>query len=135
MTLLVYDAGALIAADRNRSDFWLMHDRAIERGVEPVVPATVLTQVRRGPTQHGLAKLMRVCRVAALDRQTAELAGDLLGIAARSDIADAHVVVCCLTFAATCVTSDDGDIRHLAAAARGDRAGRFGRRKLAIVHI
>jgi hypothetical protein len=135
VTLLVYDTGALIAADRERPRFWLMHERAMERGVEPIVPATVLVQVRRRPTQRGLTRMLRGCQVAVLDRRTAGLAGDLLGIADRSDIADAHVVVCCLMFGASCVTSDHGDIRYLAEAARSDRKGRFGRSRLPIIPV
>lgn len=135
MTLLVYDAGALMAAERDRSRFWLMHERAMERGAEPIVPATVLAQVRRSPAGRGLARLLEGCRVAGLDRESAELVGDLLGMAGRNDVVDAHVVVCCLLFGGTCVTSDDGDIRHLAEAARSDRQRRFGRTRLPIIPI
>ena len=56
-------------------------------------------------------------------------------MANRTDIADAHVVVCCLMFGAACVTSDHGDIRYLAEAARSDRKRRFGHTRLPIIPI
>jgi len=135
VTVLVYDAGALIAAARDDARMWLIHRRAIERGSQPIVPATVLAQVRRGRAGRGLSKLLDGCRLAVLDRQAAELAGDLLGAADRHDVVDAHVVVCCLVFGASCVTSDRDDIIHLAESARADRARRFGNARLSVIPV
>ena len=92
MTQLVYDAGALIAAERDDPRLWAIHLRALMRGVEPSVPAAVLARVWRGHKQRGLRRLIDGC--------------------------DAQVVACCFESAATCVTSDRGDIAHLAEAAR-----------------
>lgn len=136
MTALVYDAGALIAAERDDRRLWEIHRRALRRGVRPIVPTTVLAQVRRGDsTDRGLAKLLDGCRIAVLDRAAAELVGDLLGAAGRDDIVDAHVVICCLVLGGGCVTSDRADIAHLAEVARTDRRRRFGRRKVSIVAV
>ena len=132
---LVYDAGALIAAERDDRRFWEMHGRALRRRELPVVPAPVIAQVRRSATDRYLAKLLSTCQVAVLDQRAAELAGDLLGLAAREDVVDAHVVVTCLAIGAECVTSDHEDIRHLADAARSDRQRRFGRAKLPIIPV
>jgi len=135
VTVLVYDAGALIAAGRDDRRIWSMHRRAVGRGTQPIVPATVLAQVRRSPAQRGLSRLLGGCRLAVLDRHAAELVGDLLGAADREDVVDAHVVVCCLVFGANCVTSDWDDIIHLAETARSDRTGRFGRMRLSVIPV
>jgi hypothetical protein len=45
---LVYDAGALIGAERNSVDLLALHDAALRAGVLPMVPAAVLGQVWRG---------------------------------------------------------------------------------------
>ncbi len=39
---LVYDSGALIAADRDDRRMWALHSRALLRGVRPIVPAVAL---------------------------------------------------------------------------------------------
>lgn len=124
MTDLVYDAGALIAAERNDRRMLLLHAKAMARGTEPIVPATVLAQVRRGGFQRGLNTVLAGCRVLPLDRETAELVGLLLGASRRSDVVDAHVVVACITAQASCVTSDPGDITQLVIAAKASKMTR-----------
>jgi hypothetical protein len=32
---ITYDAGALVAAERNRRSVWALHRRALERGIQP----------------------------------------------------------------------------------------------------
>ena len=135
MTTLVYDASALIAAERDDRRFWSMHQRALLRGYRPIIPATVLAQVRRSEADRGLAKVLSNCRLAVLDQRAAELVGDLLGAARRDDIVDAHVVVTCMAAGAHCLTSDRDDITHLAEVARTDRRRRFGRRRVPIIPI
>ena len=54
MSGLVYDAGALVAADRNNRRMWALHRRALERGIVPQVPATVLIQTWRSSRQAHL---------------------------------------------------------------------------------
>lgn len=118
MTQLVYDAGALIAAERNDPRLWAIHLQALMRGVEPAVPAAVLAQVWRGHKQRDLARLVDGCEVVALSQELATRVGELLAVADRADVVDAQVVACCFQSAATCVTSDREDIAHLAEAAR-----------------
>ncbi len=118
MTQLVYDAGALIAAERDDPRLWALHLRALMRGVEPSVPAAVLAQVWRGHKQRGLRRLIDGCDVVPLTQDLAARVGELLAVADRADVVDAQVVACCIESAATCVTSDRGDIAHLAEAAR-----------------
>lgn len=118
MTQLVYDAGALIAAERDDPRLWAIHLRALIRGVEPSVPAAVLAQVWRGHKQRGLRRLIDGCDVVPLTRELATRVGELLAVADRADVVDAQVVACCFESAGTCVTSDRSDIAHLAEAAR-----------------
>jgi hypothetical protein len=117
MTRLVYDAGALIAAERDDPRMWALHVRALTRGIEPIVPAAVLAQVWRGPKQRGLRRLVDGCQVRPLTQESAMTVGELLAVAGRADVVDAQVVACCLETASTCVTSDRADIAHLADAA------------------
>ena len=112
MTEVVYDAGALIAADRNDREFWADHRIRLERGVIPVVPATVLAQVSRSPRQASLRRLLRGCDVTALDEAAAHRVGTILARASSSDISDAAVVDVAGENAEI-VTSDRSDIERL----------------------
>jgi hypothetical protein len=55
---LVYDTGALIAAESNDRRMWALHARALQRGVLPVVPATCLVEAWRGAKQPALSRLL-----------------------------------------------------------------------------
>lgn len=113
---LVYDAGALIAADRGGNHgFMRIHERFIERGVAPpIVPAGVLGQVwRDGARQARLARMLKTVDIEALDETTAKLAGKLCGAAGTSDVTDAAVVVIAFREHAGIVTSDPGDMGKL----------------------
>ena len=71
MMNVVYDAGALVAAERNDRRLWADHRVRLEAGVVPVVPAPVVAQVSRSPRQAQLRRLLRGCDVPALDEATA----------------------------------------------------------------
>jgi rRNA-processing protein FCF1 len=58
MSGLTYDSGALIAAERNQPRIWAIHRRALGRGIRPVIPAGVLTEVYRAGRQANLARLL-----------------------------------------------------------------------------
>src|SRR6185295_5897265 len=47
VTSVVYDAGALVAADRNERRMWAEHRVRLELGLSIAVPAPVLAQVSR----------------------------------------------------------------------------------------
>jgi len=117
MKPVVYDAGPLIAADRNDRRFWAEHRIRLELGIVPCVPSPVLAQVSRSPKQVQLRRLLRGCEVVALDEAGAHGAGALLGKARTTDISDAAVVRVAVTRAADIVTSDRIDIERLASAA------------------
>lgn len=112
MSEVVYDAGALIAADRNDREFWADHRVRLEAGVIPVVPAPVVAQVSRSSRQAQLRRLLRGCDVLALDEARAHRVGVVLAHGSRSDIADGAVVEAAAEDAAI-VTSDRPDIAHL----------------------
>jgi hypothetical protein len=90
---IVYDAGALVAAERGERQIWAQFAAAIAERRPVVVPSPVLTQVWRGrPTQARLAKLVGGCRVVSPDESLAKQAGVLLGLSKTTDAVDAIVV-------------------------------------------
>lgn len=88
MSDVVYDAGALIAADRNDRAFWTDHRVRLEQGTIPVTPAAVVAQVSRSPSQAQLRRLLRGCDVIYLDEDTAHRVGQILARAGTADIVD-----------------------------------------------
>jgi hypothetical protein len=118
MKRVVYDAGPLIAADRNDRRFWAEHRVRLEMGIIPSVPAPVVAQVSRSGRQAQLRRLLRGCEVVPLDEAGAHRAGALLGKARTSDIADAAVVALAVSAKADIVSSDRADLEHLSSAAR-----------------
>jgi hypothetical protein len=117
MTPVVYDAGVLVAADRNVRGTWAEHRVRLEAGIVPVVPAPVVAQVSRSPAQVQLRRLLRGCEVASLTEPQAHAAGRLLGRAGSSDVVDAVVVQMAATMRADVVTGDRADIHRLIEAA------------------
>jgi hypothetical protein len=116
VTGLVYDSGALLAAERADDLMWALHRRTLERGVRPVVPAVVLGQVWRGGPQARLSRLLQGCIVEAFDENAGRGVGCLLRDAGTSDVVDAAVVRTAARSNAAVVTSDPRDLAILAAA-------------------
>jgi hypothetical protein len=115
---VVYDAGALLAAERGDDRMRALHRRFLLHGQSPYVPAPVLSQAWRGdPRQVGLARVLKGCAVTPTDEDTARRAGVLLGQSGTSDAVDAIVVVTALNLHAVVVTSDPKDLRRLGDAA------------------
>jgi predicted nucleic acid-binding protein len=114
----VYDAGALVAADRNDREIWAEHRVRLEAGIIPQVPAPVVAQVSRSGRQAQLRRLLRGCDIVTFTESDAHAAGRLLNRSKTTDIVDASVVVLAVAHAAEIVTSDRDDIAHLLAAAR-----------------
>lgn len=115
--MIIYDAGALVAAERNVRPLWALHDAALRRDVSPLVPAGVLAQVWRGGPQANLSRLLAGCTVTTLDESLARAVGTLCGQAQTSDVVDASVVVLARVMASPVVTGDAADLRALAGAA------------------
>lgn len=118
MRPVVYDAGALIAAERNDRRFWAEHRVRLELGIAPCVPSVIVAQVSRSPRQVQLRRVLRGCEVTPLDEAGAHRVGALLATSGTTDIADAALVALAVERAADIVTSDCTDIERLAAKAR-----------------
>lgn len=116
---VLYDSGALIAADRDDRRMWAIHARALQRGVRPIVPAGCIVEAWRGARQPNLARLLEGCEVEALDEPRGKRSGTLRSGAAGSVSAvDATVVEACIRRGTAVATSDRSDIESLAVAAK-----------------
>lgn len=118
MNNAVYDAGALIAAERNSRALWAEHRARLEAGVVPRVPAPVVAQVSRSGRQVQLRRLLHGCEVVAFTDGDAHDVGRLLGRTKTSDVVDATVVALAVADGAEIVTADAAKIRRLVTAAR-----------------
>lgn len=113
---ITFDAGGLIALERNdRRIFSILHT-ALEDGDRIIVPATALAQVIRNPAKQ--VRLWRMIQfdkteVVPLDGSHAQAIGALLAETGTSDIVDAHVVICAQTAGYAVITSDPLDLRRL----------------------
>jgi hypothetical protein len=109
----VYDAGVLVAAERNDREIWADHRIRLELGVVPATTAPVVAQVSRSHRQAQLRRLLRGCEIVGFSPDQSHLVGMLLGQAGTSDVVDAHVVVTAAKDNSTVLTSDPDDLRHL----------------------
>ena len=117
MTGFTFDAGGLIALDRNDRRVLALVQRAIERGSQITIPATALAQALRNPAKQ--VRLVRLIRqpstaLTPLDGPEATNVGMLLASTGTVDIVDAHVAVCARRTQQSVVTSDPKDLRRLA---------------------
>ena len=110
---VVYDAGLLVAAERNDRVVWADHRARLEAGVVPLTTAPVVAQVSRSPRQAPLRRLLRGCEVVGFQASEAHEVGTLLERAGTSDVVDAHVVVTAARYRAMAITGDVGDLRRL----------------------
>ena len=121
MSGITFDAGGLIALDRNERHVIALLARAAERGFRVTIPATALAQAIRNPARQ--ARLSRLIRQAgtdlmALNGTDATAVGLLLARTGTADIADAHVVVCAERAGQAVVTSDPQDLKRLSPGTR-----------------
>jgi hypothetical protein len=113
---VTFDAGGLIALDRNDRRVVVLLARARETGARVTVPASALAQaIRRPERQARLSRLIRqpTSDVIDLGRIDATSIGRLLAASGTSDITDAHVVICARRADQPVITSDPSDLRHL----------------------
>jgi predicted nucleic acid-binding protein len=113
---IVYDAGVLVAADRNDRRIWAEHKARLEFGLIPLVPSTILAQVSRSPRQVQLRRLLSGCVVVPIGEGEAHLAGQLLGKSQTNDVVDALLVAVARQQKAIILTGDIRDITQLARA-------------------
>jgi hypothetical protein len=114
---VTYDTGALIAADRGERRLWARHRALLARRLVPTVPAPVVAQSWHGGGQQALlSRLLTGCDVEALDDDRARATGSLAARAGTSDVVDACVVEGVLRRRDLVVSSDEDDLRAIAAA-------------------
>ena len=92
---IVFDAGGLIALERNDRRVLLILDAALEEGCRIIVPATVLA-AKNPARQVRLWRMIQFERteVIPLDGLHAQADGALLAQTGEADITDAQVVIC-----------------------------------------
>jgi hypothetical protein len=117
MSGITFDAGGLIALDRNDRRVLALVARAMELGMRITIPAAALAQAIRNPARQ--ARLSRLIRQAgtdliALNGPDATAVGLLLARTSTADVVDAHVVVCAERARQAVVTSDPDDFRQIA---------------------
>jgi predicted nucleic acid-binding protein len=116
-----FDAGGLIALDRNDRRVIALLARAAELGARVTVPASALARAVRHPSkQVRLSRLLRqpTTAIVPLDGPDATQVGLLLAASRTKDIADAHVVICARRNGEPIVTSDPDDLKQLDSRAR-----------------
>lgn len=111
---VVYDAGALVAADRSERGLWADHRVRLELGIVPVTTAPVVAQVSRSGRQVQLRRFLRGCDVEPFGPEDAHEVGRLAGKAKMDDVVDVHLVVIAHRRRFGIVTSDDHDLRSIA---------------------
>jgi predicted nucleic acid-binding protein len=110
---VIYDAGVLVAAERNDRRVWADHRMRLEVGSIPTTTAPVVAQVSRSHRQVQLRLLLRGCRIVAFAPGQAHEVGALLAKAGTSDVVDGHVALTASRKGSTVVTSNPDDLRQL----------------------
>lgn len=114
MATIVYDTGALLAAERRNPDFLALHDELTAARIRPVVPVVVLAQAWRGCPQHQISRVLKACDIVPDDERTGRAAGLACAASGTADVVDAIVVASAVRNQAPIVTSDPGDLARIA---------------------
>ena len=114
MRAIVYDTGALLAAERGNPDFLALHDEVTRARIRPVVPVVVLAQAWRGGPQHQISRVLKGCDVLPDDQRVGRAAGVACAASGTADVVDAIVIVTAVQNQAPVVTSDPGDLARIA---------------------
>ncbi len=114
MAAIVYDTGALLAAERHSPDFLALHDEATAARIRPLVPVVVLAQAWRGGPQHQISRVLKGCDIIPDDDRTGRAAGVACAAAGATDVVDAIVIATAVRHQAPVVTSDPGDLARIA---------------------
>jgi rRNA-processing protein FCF1 len=116
MPALVYDTGALLAAERRNPDFLALHDEVTGARIRPIVPVAVLAQAWRGGPQHQIPRVLKGCDILPDDAATGRAAGVACAASGTADVVDAIVITTAVRYQAAVVTSDPADLTRLASA-------------------
>jgi hypothetical protein len=109
MPAIIYDAGALPAAERRNPDFLALHDEVTKSRIRPIVPVVVLAQIWRGGPQPQISRVLKACVILPDDQRIGRAAGVAC---AASGTADAIVIA--VQHQTPIVTSDPGDLTRIA---------------------
>jgi predicted nucleic acid-binding protein len=115
---VVYDAGALIAAERSDRAVWADHRARLEMGLVPVTTAPVVAQVSRSGRQAQVRRFLRGCNFVPFGDDEAHDIGALAGRSGSSDVVDVHVVATAHRHRFGVLTSDENDLKPIADALR-----------------
>jgi rRNA-processing protein FCF1 len=112
--VIVLDAGALLALERDDVQLWDELRACVRYDVQVVVPSAAFAQAwRGGPRQARLARALRHCATASFD-ELASAAGVLCGATGTADVVDASVALVAADAEVTALrTSDPDDLRLL----------------------
>src|SRR5258708_9589252 len=114
MAAIVYDTGALLAAERRNPDFLALHDEVTSARIRPLVPVVVLAQAWRGGPQHQISRVLKGCDIIADDERTGRAAEVACAAAATTDLVDANVLATASRHQSPPVTSYPGDLSRIA---------------------
>lgn len=114
MPAIVYDAGALLAAERRNPELLALHDEITAARIRPIVPVVVLAQVWRGGPQHQISRLLKACDILPDDQATGRAAGVACAASGTADVVGAIVIATAVRHHAPVVTSDPGDLTRIA---------------------
>jgi len=112
---ITFDAGGLIALDRNNRRVLALVARAVERGMRITVPATALAQAIRNPAKQ--SRLSRLIRQASTDLKSLDGTGcngrgTLAGAQRQSGYRGCARGHLCTKEGQAVVTSDAEDLRR-----------------------
>ena len=114
MATIVYDTGALLAAERRNPDFLALHDELTAARIRPIVPVVVLAQAWRGGPQPLISRVLKACDILPDDERTGRAAGVACAASRTADVVDAIVVATAVRHQAPVVTSDPADLTRIA---------------------
>ena len=114
MATIVYDTGALLAAERRNPDFLALHNELTATRIRPIVPVVVLAQAWRGGPQHQISRVLKACDILPDDERTGRAAGVACAASGTADVVDAIVVATAVRHQAPVATSDPSDLTHIA---------------------
>lgn len=114
MPSIVYDTGALLAAERANPDFFALHDELTAKRIRPIVPVVVLAQAWRGGPQARISCVLKACDIVPDDESIGRAAGTACAASRTSDVVDAIVITTAARHQAPVVTSDPVDLTRIA---------------------
>ena len=114
MPTIVYDTGALLAAERRHPDFLALHDELTSAHIRPIVPVVVLAQAWRGGPQQQMSRVLKGCDIMPDDQHIGRAAGVVCAASGTADVVDAIVAAAAVRHQAPIVTSDPGGLTRIA---------------------